>query len=136
MDHGMILARGPARARHELSAEVPDHAVARLMQRDPTANVKKVLFQAGLSFMHASAVEVMEYVDRDQTFYLPAGAGLLLCEGICGQIGALEFTYARARTFLSCEMIGPDQKPIVAASADDLTMGDRVLLSAREGTFR
>ncbi len=116
---------------HAWSIEAPDHALARLLQRSPTADLKKILLAARLAFMHASSAEVLNYIKDDRTFYLSAGDGLLVCVGINGQMGGQRFTYARARTWISNEMAGVDQKPIEAADDEAETMGDLVLAMAR-----
>ncbi len=100
------------------------------------ADLKAALFEAGLAFAHASAETVMGCIRHDRTFYLPAGAGLLVCSGVHGQLGDLVFDYARARTWLTHAMARPGQTPLPPADDDAETMGDHILMAARRRTLR
>ncbi len=121
---------------HAWSIEVPDHCLGRLLQRSPEADLKKILFAAGLQFMHASASEVLDLIDRNTTFYLGAEDGLFVCRGVKAQSDSGQrYVYGRAKTWISSELVRPDQLPLAAAGDDELTMGDLNLMLARGGTI-
>jgi hypothetical protein len=90
--------------------EVPDHATGRLLQREPGADLAKTLHEAASAVLNAD-VELI-----GDAFNLKAGPGLLLCRSqgfwFDGQYGR----YARASTFVSDQMVRPDQRAVISAS--------------------
>jgi hypothetical protein len=97
------------------SLEVPDHCLARLIQRAPGADLHAVLRQAHRAYFEADAEIVTKHIDAKASFYLPCGPGLLICEGLRAATSRWFFVYARPRTWISSEMARPDQRPIAPA---------------------
>jgi hypothetical protein len=104
------------------AAEIPDHAAARYLQRATAdeAALRAALFAAGVAFMSASAAAVRRA--NDATVFVAAGPGAFVGEIINAAAGERRFTYFRARTWLSEDMLGPDQVPLPAATNPDETM--------------
>jgi hypothetical protein len=55
-------------------------------------------------------------VEEQTRLYLPCGPGLLICEALRGSTpSGLIYVFARARTWISNDMVRADQRPIAAA---------------------
>ena len=101
------------------SIEVPDHALARLMQRAPGINLPRVLEEAQDQFFAADVATVSRHVSDDTSLYLRAGPGLLICRALHGHTPkGIEFSFAQARTWIGDSMVRPDQIPIAPATGD------------------
>jgi hypothetical protein len=109
------------RAHSGWALECADHALARLLQRAPRADLRAVLFQAGLAFLGGDAQTVMPLVGQDASVYLPAGDGAFATSVVGAKTadGQKHFVYSRASTWLSESMLRAEQKPLPpAASAE------------------
>jgi hypothetical protein len=74
------------------------------------------LHQAHHALFAADATTIHQHVEDHSTFYLPAGPGLLICEGLRADTqSGHRFVFARARTWISQEMCGAAQN--IAGSA-------------------
>jgi hypothetical protein len=96
-----------------VALEVPDHASGRLYQRSPGTDVATVIDEAARAFWRLDARQVVEIAWSRETLVLPAGSdGRFLCNVIFGRktSGAWAF-FARARTFITAYMAGPNQTP-------------------------
>jgi hypothetical protein len=101
------------------SIEVPDHALARLIQRAPDINLPRVLMEASDQFFAADVATVSRHVAHGTSLYLRAGPGLLICKAIDGATPSkMNYWFAQARRWISDSMIRPDQKPIAPAVGD------------------
>lgn len=104
------------------SVEFPDHACARYLQqrlRPAYATVDELgdaLFAAGTEFMASDFAAVNEHLRQGSTLYLAAGDGCFVGEMIRGKSKTRLYTYARARTYLTADMMGVDQSPLAAAA--------------------
>jgi hypothetical protein len=116
--------------------EVSDHALARLLQRAPRADLRAVLFEAGIGFSAADAAAVVPHVGTDSSVYLPAGDGAFAATVIGAKTadGQKHFVYARASTWLSAAMLKADQKPLRRAASAEATVALRVWHWDQHGT--
>jgi hypothetical protein len=97
--------------------EVPDHALGRLLQRSPQADLGDCLTEAAAGFLDAGADPIRNAAKHDHPIYLRAGDGAFLTEVIStGDDDGSVVLYARARTYLSNTMLGASQVPIGAAA--------------------
>jgi hypothetical protein len=99
------------------AAEIPDHALARLLQRAPDADIRAALFAAANAFVAADADIVAKLINRPVGIYLPAGPGCFV-GGVVGARtpdGSRTFVYARCQTWLHSDMLGDDQLPLARA---------------------
>jgi hypothetical protein len=64
-----------------LSLEVPDHALVRLLERSPNADIEAAVFEAQDGYLHANNQAVLECMKSYREFYLRAGPGLFICTG-------------------------------------------------------
>jgi hypothetical protein len=101
-----------------LSVEVPDHALARLLQRSPSADLAAALHEACVGYLSADQGEVLACIQAGREFYLPGGDGVFLCTGITDPSDGRVYTHARCRTWISDVMARPDQKPLPVAGDD------------------
>jgi len=112
-------AWGSGRGMHLWSrffVEIPDHAAWRLLQRGGSqVDLRHCLMQASDAFADGDAKEVMDYLSAKRTIYLPAGPGVFLSEIIAGIDDKHKYYYARARTWLSAEMLAPQQRTVTPA---------------------
>jgi hypothetical protein len=90
--------------------EVPDHALGRLLQREPKADLAATLFQAATAVLGSDAEVVGD------EFNLKAGPGLFLCKAQGYWHDGHYGRYCRCRTFITDQMARPDQRPVTAAS--------------------
>jgi len=105
-----------------LSLEVPDHALARLLQRSPNADIAAALIEAHEEYLQGDAEAVLECMKADREFYLRGGPGVFICEGIAATSNGQRYVYARAQTWIGDSMIRPDQQPLPAAKDIDEAM--------------
>jgi len=120
------LSRNHTRATSGHTIECPDHALGRLLQRAPKADPTAALWEAQW-LMKSSMKELIDCIERHRVFFLPAGDAVFLCEGIFLNDGpdrkfARRPLYARARTWLTKDMLRPYQQPITLATGDDYPM--------------
>jgi hypothetical protein len=104
--------------------EIPDHALGRLLQRDPVADVDQVLWAA-----HEASLQVHLDHAADQEFLLPAGSGGF----VCGTVNGLDeneevFTFVRVRTCLSEDQLHEEQRFAAVGQELGTRLGDNVLL--------
>jgi hypothetical protein len=105
------------------SIEVPDHALARLIQRAPNINLPRVLMEAQDQLFAADCATISQHVAHGTALYLRAGPGLLICAAVDGRTpSGINYWFARARTWISDSMIRPDQIPIAPATGDSPSM--------------
>ena len=107
------------------AAEIPDHAAARLLQRAPrAADLRTVLFEAGMAFLAADAETIVPFVGQDASVYLPAGDGAFAASIVGAKTtdGQRHFIYARAGTWLSAAMLKPDQTLLPRAATPEQTV--------------
>jgi hypothetical protein len=105
------------------SLEVQDHALGRLLQRDPTANIDNVLWEA-----HSNALNMnVQYTPANTSFFLPAGNGGFLAHLVRTQNrdDGRRF-HVQCRTWLSNDM--RDQIPVVTTDTLGARMGDNLLM--------
>jgi hypothetical protein len=105
------------------SLEVQDHALGRLLQRDPSANIDDVLWEA-----HSNALKVnLDLVPLETAFFLPAGNGGFLAQLIHTRNRDDGFRlHVQCRTWLSNDM--RDQIPVAPTDTFGARMGDNLLL--------
>jgi hypothetical protein len=105
--------------------EVQDHALGRLLQRDPGADIDAVLWAA-----HTAALAVnLESFPVDTSFFLPAGNGGFLArlENTRNRVNDGEFgLHIQCRTWLSNDM--RDQIPVATTNTFGARIGDNLLL--------
>jgi hypothetical protein len=99
------------------SLEIPDHCLARMIQRAPRTDLHAALRQAHHWYFAADAEIVSRHADEGSAFYLPCGPGLLIAEALRARTSKYFFVYGRCRTWISNELARADQRPIVAAAA-------------------
>jgi hypothetical protein len=114
-----------AAGRAVWTLEVQDHALGRLLQRDPTADIDDALWEA-----HSSALNMnLEFVPADTSFFLPAGNGGFLArlEHTRNRVNDREFgMHIQCRTWLSNDM--RDQIPVATTNTFGARIGDNLLL--------
>ncbi len=116
------------------SFEGPDHAMARVLQRDPSSDLGAVLWEAHTAFMAADADSVLDHFIEARTFYLSAGNGLFVCKGISAKDAKGErFLYARAETWIAAGMARSDQQPLAPATDSVDTTGNMLFELALNG---
>jgi hypothetical protein len=98
--------------------EAPDHALARLVQRDPKADLKLCLVEAMTGFLGADAEVVHAAAEQCRTIYLRAGNGVFAAEAIRAYAGDDVVLYARARTYLAGDTLNADQIPLPPAGKE------------------
>ena len=118
------------------SLECADHALARLLQRAPHADLRAVLFEAGVGFSAADAAAVVPLVGTDSSIYLPCGDGAFAATVIGAKTtdGLKHFVYARASTWLSAAMLKADQKPLARAATAEATVALAIWNWGENGT--
>jgi hypothetical protein len=118
--------------------EVSDHALARLLQRVPTADLRTALFDAGLAFCGAEAVPMARLVGTQTSIYLAAASGAFAATVIGAKTldGQRHYTYARVHTFLSAPMLKPDQVMLPRAANPEQTVALRLWHWDRDGVGR
>jgi hypothetical protein len=103
-------------AYEAFTLEAPDHALARMLQRSPGTDIREALHQAHHHLFKASASAVGRHVEEQTRLYLPCGPGLLICEALRASTpSGLVYVFCRGRTWISADMVRPDQTPIAAA---------------------
>jgi hypothetical protein len=114
------------------TVEVPVHALGRLMQRDPTADVDAVLLELHHAVLNAR-VEPFAY---GQTAIARAGRGAFLCTFQGGpdvSLGGAASLYVRAETWIDERQLRPEQEvaaDALAAGPGQEKLGDGLLLPA------
>jgi hypothetical protein len=105
--------------------EVQDHALGRLLQRDPSADIDDVLWEA-----HSAALKMnLEFAPADTSFFLPAGNGGFLArlEHTRNRVNDGEFgLHIQCRTWLSKDM--RDQIPVATTDTFGARIGDNLLM--------
>jgi hypothetical protein len=87
-----------------------------MLQRAPGTDIRQALHQAHRALFRASAQAVGRHVEEQTRLYLPCGPGLLICEALRASTpGGLVYVFCRGRTWISDDMVCPDQQPIAAA---------------------
>jgi hypothetical protein len=82
----------------------------RLLQRAPNVDLRSAVFMAANSFLAANADAVRPQIGTDTSVYLPAGPGAFAATVIGARTpDNRHYIYARARTWLRANMLGPDQ---------------------------
>ena len=111
--------------------EVANHALARLIQRAPTTDLRRCLFEAAACFAAADKDEVFA---NNRSFYLRSGPGAFSAELILGRIQSTgaRAVYARARTFFTEPMLEPQQQPLAPAATPANSVATLLLSFARE----
>jgi hypothetical protein len=105
------------------SLEAQDHALGRLLQRDPGANIDDVLWEA-----HSNALNLnLQFTPADATFFLPAGNGGFLARfrRTRNRDDGLRF-HIQCRTWLSNDM--RDQIPVATTDTFGARIGDNLLM--------
>jgi hypothetical protein len=128
----VIGRRGRTLAEASFPAvECPDHALARLFERAPTVDACAALTLATRAFLASPAAAFEEARTTGATLCLPAGPGLLLCDPLLVEdLDGLTRLLARARTFISADMVEPHQVPVLpAASANESVMAAALEMS-------
>jgi hypothetical protein len=111
-----VVRKRELTAYEAFTLEAPDHALARMLQRSPSTDIKVALHQAHHAMFKASAQAVARHVEEQTSLYLPCGPGLLICEALRARTPSnLVYVFCRARTWISDDMVRPDQQPIAAA---------------------
>jgi hypothetical protein len=103
--------------------EAQDHALGRLLQRDPSANIDAVLWEA-----HSNALNMnVEFFPAETSFFLPAGNGGFLARIVRtrSRTDGVRF-HIQCRTWLSCDM--HDKIPAAATDTFGARMGDNLLM--------
>jgi hypothetical protein len=96
--------------------EIPEHALARMVQRSPAIDMPTALHEAARAFLAADAAVVDMMRLGGRTVYLPAGRGLLLSFAIRVDLVEETQTVARANTWISMAQAQPDQRPLAPAA--------------------
>jgi len=106
------------------AVEIPDHASGRLLQRDPQVDLRSALFEAGLNFLAADASAVAPHVGENRSIYLTAAHGAFPATviGAGTKDGSRRYIYARAGTWITDAMRGPDQALLPRAMPADATV--------------
>jgi hypothetical protein len=108
--------------------EVPDHALGRLLHRQPDAGLDTVLraaHHAALRLRIEAVIPEGEF-EPERQFLLPAGPGAFVCQlrfGPDRSDGHRPGLHVLARTWLSDDQLRPDQTPL---RPDDGAPGDRL----------
>jgi hypothetical protein len=111
-----VVKKRELTAYEAFTLEAPDHALARMLQRAPGTDIKVALHQAHHAMFKASAQAVSRHVEEQTRLYLPCGPGLLVCEALRASTpSGLVYVFCRGRTWISDDMVRPDQQPIIAA---------------------
>jgi hypothetical protein len=108
------------------SAEFPDHACGRFLQRSGSDDLKAALLAAGQAFMAAHAVVLDQHVNAETSVYLPAGRGCFASQTIGATAGSRRYIYARARTWIAFDMLGKDQCLLAPAAEAEQTVAMRL----------
>jgi hypothetical protein len=116
--------------------EVADHALARLIERTPTTDLRQCLFDAADAF---AAADYQEAFDRNHSFYLAAGGGAFGAELIMGQLKETNARtiYSRARTFFTNKMANWNRRRLLKpAASPERTVAAMLLSLARTAKRR
>jgi hypothetical protein len=100
--------------------EVSDHALLRLCQRDPGADLDAVLLEAHRAILRAPATK--EIGAKDEIYLMPAGSGVFLCQLHCAtdrHSGDICIRF-RARTWLHRDQLGDNQEASIVRGVDRL----------------
>jgi hypothetical protein len=104
--------------------EFQDHALARLIQRAPQADIPATLWEA-----HKNALAIRFAPLAGRTLVIPAGPGAFLAELLSGrdsELGGCTFLFLQARTWISAEMALGTPAPTTTAPGE--RAGDSILL--------
>jgi hypothetical protein len=108
--------------------EVGDHALGRVLQRSPAADLSATILQAHHALLRARLCDLLpNFADPTVAFYLPAGDGVFVCEVHRGKdlsLGCDHSIWIRARTWLHLDQLSDQQERAVLVV--DGIPGDRV----------
>lgn len=114
--------------------EVPDHALGRLLQRDPAADLDAVLMAAHHAALRAKVDDVHPALrDAARSFLLPAGNGVLTCSIRIGpdvSMGNRTMVHLAAHTWLHRDQLHDDQTPLLVDGVAGDRLGEAILLPA------
>jgi hypothetical protein len=113
--------------------EVPDHALGRLLHRDPRADVVACIMQAHKAALLIDVEAALPYVNEDRRFLLPAGRGAFIGELVGGpDVSANHeiIIHVRAHTWVHESELHDDQRStwFLPAGESGRRMCDSVLL--------
>ena len=101
-----------------------DHALGRLVQRDPGANPRAVILAAHRNLLRARAGSI-----DDARFLLPAGAGAFAARFVVAKDARGEIVFdVRAETWLHADQMYDDQVSILGDGVPGPRLGDKWLL--------
>ena len=116
--------------------EVPDHALGRMLDRMPGADIDAVLLAAHHAALRAQLDDEKirtSLANNKSSFLLPAGDGVFSCEiraaPDVASGGALH-VHLFAHTWLHLDQLHDDQTPLLVDGAEGARLGDGVLLPA------
>jgi hypothetical protein len=123
--------------------EVPDHALGRLLDRSPGADLDEVLFDAHHAALSARLDDDQVRAALDdrhaRSFMLPAGDGVFRCEIIRAEDASQDLAlqvHLFAHTWLHDDQLYDDQVPVLVAGTEGNRLGQSVLLPAPLREFR
>jgi hypothetical protein len=133
-----VAGRRTPRATALLNAtalECPDHALGRILQRMPGADLRSILIEGAEVFLWGDAAAVLELTRAGRTLHLSTkDGGMFLADGIHAVDSAgQQSLHARPRTWISREMVGRDQIPVPTAKDADASIFAAVQLMCEAG---
>jgi len=133
----LVFGLSPYPVRDGLwTAEVQEHALGRLLQRHPKADLDAALLELHRNLTRAAAAAARALLRAGKPLLVPAAQGVFLCEmSIAADVslGGREIAHARAKTWLSLDQLrDTPEREIVppATSLRDEPLGDSLLRPA------
>jgi hypothetical protein len=129
---GMVFPRGPFQGDGIWTLEVTDHALGRLLQRDPGEDLPAVIMAAHHAVLNIRLHNAQTYFAGEGSFRLPAGNGEFRCVGVSGfdvSRANEPMLHIRALTWLHRDQL-QDEPPDPPVSDDEPRLGDSFLLPA------